>query len=337
MDEAPRTPEALLEIGGALRLRVAAGSDRGRQRPHNEDRLVLGRFGRFEGRGGPSDGIVLGVCDGMGGALAGEVASALASETIVSEMRCAAARSRSAVARSLLESVERASQRVLERSMLDPATRGMGTTATACAMIDRELFVAQVGDSRAYLARRGRLTQLTRDQTLAMLLVEKGQHPPEEAKSSEFGHVILQALGTQERVEVDLRSVDVRDGDVLLVCSDGLSGVVPDDELLAALAADPRVAVATLIARANELGGPDNVSCIVARVEGVAMAPDDDAPVVARRVTLEPPPADASLLGTDAAPAPGDSDAQVDTGSDTAASAGVLGRLMARWRARPAR
>ena len=139
----------------------------------------------------------------------------------------------------------------------------MGTTATACALAGDALYLAQVGDSRAYLLRDGCLTQLTRDQTLARLMLERGQITPEELPNFPYGHVILQALGTAERVEVDLTRVRVARGDVLLVCSDGLHGLVPDDTLRAALAAEPSATAAceALVGLALEAGGHDNITC----------------------------------------------------------------------------
>src|SRR6185295_13836915 len=112
-----------------------------------------------------------------------------------------------AVGRRLSASVEEASRRVLAEARAHRACAGMGTTATACALAGDALFVAQVGDSRAYLLRGGELTRLTRDQTLAQMLLERGQLAPEEVDTFELGHVILQAVGTHERVEVDLRRV----------------------------------------------------------------------------------------------------------------------------------
>src|SRR5262249_44601360 len=152
--------------------------------------------------------------------------------------------------------------------------RGMGTTATVCALRDQELAIAQVGDSRAYLFRDGSLTLLTRDQSLAMHLVESGQLAPEELESCAFRHVILQAVGS-EWVDVDLRAVCLRRGDVLLVCSDGLWDVLSGDAIAAILARSASVAAACeeLVARALAEGGPDNVTCIVARARGDALDP----------------------------------------------------------------
>jgi protein phosphatase len=182
----------------------------------------------------------------------------------------------------------------------------MGTTATVCALRGEVLLVAQVGDSRAYLLRGGRLTQLTRDQTLATLLVERGQLLPEEVPSFAFGHVILQAVGTSPHVEVDLVELRAARGDVLLVCSDGLSGPVPDEAIRDVLeaAASPEEAAETLIARANEAGGPDNVTCIVARLGGEGLAlPEGEA--VAEKACLAPALVEGVVAAMEEEPPPG--------------------------------
>ncbi len=137
------------------------------------------------------------------------------------------------------------------------------------------LYLAQVGDSRAYLYRDGQLTKVTRDQTLATLMMEQGQLAPEDLDTFPYPNVILQAVGTHERVDVDLTRVRVARGDVILVCSDGLYGPVPHDAVRAALEQEPAPTAAcqALVRLAIEAGGPDNVTCIVARVGGSALEP----------------------------------------------------------------
>jgi serine/threonine protein phosphatase PrpC len=142
----------------------------------------------------------------------------------------------------------------------------MGTTATLAAVADGSLVCAQVGDSRAYLYRSGVLTQITRDQTMAELLRSNGSAPSHEFVGS---HVILQALGSSTRLDVAITHTPLEDGDVVLLCSDGLSGVVTDESIADALAAnaDPERVCDDLVARALQAGAPDNVTCIVFRVE----------------------------------------------------------------------
>jgi protein phosphatase len=184
-----------------------------------------------------------------------------------------------------------ASQRILLEARRNRALEGMGTTATVAAVRGTELVLGQVGDSRAYLLRNGKLTQLTRDQNLATLLVERGQLTPEAARHFENSNIILQALGTQETVDVDLTAVQLSTGDVLLLCSDGLWGPVDDDDIARVLRAAPDCGAATaaLIALAIEKGAPDNVTCIVARFEGSMLTrPTGDGVPRAEKVALTP-------------------------------------------------
>ena len=334
MQEPPSTPRPSftppVAAGGrraSLQLDVAARSDQGLARAGNEDSFLA--VSRPAAKGQPA-WAVLAVCDGMGGAAAGEVASAMAVDVLREVMTAEGTPlSRNALGRRLLRAVEEAAARVHEASLATLARKGMGTTATACAIAGDALFIAQVGDSRAYLLREGRLTQLTRDQTLAMLMMERGQLTPEEAASFPLGHVILQAVGTAPRVEVDLTRVRLARGDVLLVCSDGLSGVVPHDAIRAVLAGEPTAAAMcdTLIALANEGGGPDNITAVVARVRGDALPPPSGPPVPEKAILEDDAPSGAGALGATALGAlPGSStDAVMDR---------VIARLarLFRWR-----
>jgi serine/threonine protein phosphatase PrpC len=248
-------------------LDVAARTDVGLEREGNEDRfLVIEPSG--SGSASQPGWAVLAICDGMGGGPGGEVASSTAVD--------------------VLREVMSAGGPPATRDALGRRLVGMGTTATACALAGDALYLAQVGDSRAYLLREGCLTQLTRDQTLARLMLERGQLTPEELPTFPLGHVILQAVGTTERVEVDLTRVRVARGDVLLVCSDGLHGSVPDDTLRAALAAEPSATAAceTLVGLALQAGGPDNITCIVARVGGDAL-PAPSGPPAPEKAQLD--------------------------------------------------
>jgi protein phosphatase len=278
------------DLPATLRLDIAVRTDPGREREGNEDSaFVAASVGVVLPGGGtvevPEPGwVVLGVCDGMGGAAAGEVASRAAADVISAHLLSAGeAGSDEDLGRRLIDAVEEASRRVREAARADPRLDGMGTTATVCALRGADLLCAQVGDSRAYLLRDGRLTQLTRDQTLATLLVEQGQLRREDVPDFELRHVILQAVGTAPRVEVDLRAVHLARGDVLLLCSDGLSEPVSDasirEVLVGAGSADE--AAEALVARANAAGGPDNVTCIVARIHGEGLpAPASETPAV---------------------------------------------------------
>ena len=151
-----------------------------------------------------------------------------------------------------------------------PEFRGMGTTATVAGVLGDSVYLAQVGDSRAYLVRGGVAQQITKDQSLMQRLVEAGELTQEEAEQSERRNIILQALGPEPTIKVDLTSQQLRRGDVLVLCSDGLSGQVRTDEIARVVSDEPDLMAACkrLIDRANEAGGPDNITVIAARFDG---------------------------------------------------------------------
>jgi protein phosphatase len=176
----------------------------------------------------------------------------------------------------------------------------MGTTSTVAALLDSRLFVAQVGDSRAYLLRNGALVQVTRDQSLVNQLIEAGQLTEEEAETFEHNNIILQALGTAETVQVDLTFVDLCRGDVLVMCSDGLSGMIRADDIRSVLVSvdDPLDACKQLTDKANQAGGHDNITVIVVRFdgEGLPSAPSDGQPVKYQKYALpQSVPGDATV------------------------------------------
>jgi len=257
-------PPSLVPIAIELQGRT----DVGREREHNEDNFLVADLSRGQ-RGGPESygpsvvvgghGLLLAVCDGMGGAAAGEVASQMAVDVIhqhvVSGLPLEAPLDRDAIARRLVRAVEEAGFRIFEAARADRSRRGMGTTATAAALVDETLFLAQVGDSRAYVLRDEKLVQVTRDQSLVNQLIEAGQLTEEEAETFEHNNIILQALGTSDHVQVDLTYAELRAGDRLLLCSDGLSGMVRNEEIRKILfaAATPAEAAQVLIQR--EAGG----------------------------------------------------------------------------------
>ncbi|MGH7580581.1 MAG: PP2C family protein-serine/threonine phosphatase, partial [Gemmatimonadales bacterium] len=158
-----------------------------------------------------------------------------------------------------------------------PDVRGMGTTLTAAGVFGDELYLTQIGDSRGYLIRNGTTFQLTRDQSLTQRLVDAGELTEEEAEQSERRNIILQALGPDPRVKVDLSHQTLRRGDTLILCSDGLSGVVRREEFsrLVAQNGDPASLCSSLIDLANERGGPDNVTVVAARFEGDGLSEPD--------------------------------------------------------------
>ena len=274
----PSDPEGP-RLRGEISLRIFGRTDVGQVREHNEDNFIVAdltkrsrglfdsdRSQRLGGRGA-----LLGVCDGMGGAAAGEVASQLAVDIVYQHMvDSEAPANRDELAARLVHAIEVAGVRIFSEAKLDRTRRGMGTTATVGALVDDHLFLGQVGDSRAYVLRGDRLVQVTRDQSLVNQLIEAGQLTEEEAETFEHNNIILQALGTADTVQVDLTYVLLRRGDMLLLCSDGLSGMVRNEEIREILrsSSDPLEACRSLTDRANQAGGHDNVTVVVAIFEG---------------------------------------------------------------------
>src|SRR5207249_1120791 len=235
-------------------------------------------------------GTVFVVADGMGGAAAGELASEMATETIYSQLVRAWGGEREVTpqrfAYRFKEAVEVANSRIHAHAKAHPEVRGMGTTTTAVGVLGDHVFLTQVGDSRAYLVRNGVAHQLTKDQSLMQRLVEAGELTEEEAAQSERRNIILQALGPDAKVKVDLTHQELRRGDLLVLCSDGLSGLVKKEEIAAAVGPGTDLAGAAerLIALANERGGPDNITVIIARFDGEGLRPPDGGDDVGHQV-----------------------------------------------------
>ena len=275
---------------GAIEVRVFGQTDVGQVREHNEDNFLVADLTRKAREFAPGEahvlgksGAVFGVCDGMGGAAAGEVASRLAVDIIYDRLvEAKAPKGREDLARRLVRAVQDAGVRIFGEARADRSRRGMGTTCTIATLVDERLFLAQVGDSRAYVLRDGELTQVTRDQSLVNQLIEAGQLTEEEAETFEHNNIILQALGTSEVVQVDLTYVDLRAEDTLLICSDGLSGMVRSEDIRGVLTEleEPGDACAKLIGLANEAGGHDNVTVVIVRFGGAALpeaGPEDES------------------------------------------------------------
>jgi len=279
---APQASEAPAKAKGEVSIKLFARTDVGQVREHNEDNfLVADLTKRVRGLQEENrvvavgkNGNIVAVCDGMGGAAAGEVASQLAVDIIyekmIEDVTPETQLTRNEIARRLVRAVEAAGLRIFEAAKSDRTRRGMGTTVTAAALVDDHLFLAQVGDSRGYLLREGNLVQVTRDQSLVNQLIEAGQLTEEEAETFEHNNIILQALGTAETVQVDLTFAELRRGDMLMLCSDGLSGMVRNDEIREVLRSfeDPLEACKSLTERANQAGGHDNITVVVAKFEG---------------------------------------------------------------------
>jgi PPM family protein phosphatase len=266
----------------AIRVEVFGKTDLGRTRDHNEDRFLVADLTRKAASLQPDvrqhnigvRGTLLVVADGMGGAAAGEVASEMATDTIYDHLlktwNAEEEVTPQRFAYRLKEAVEVANANIHAHAKAHPEVRGMGTTTTAAGVLNDHLYLTQVGDSRAYLIRGGQAHQITKDQSLMQRLVEAGELTEEEAAQSERRNIILQALGPDPKVKVDLTHQEVRRGDVLVLCSDGLSGQVKKDEIAKAVteAKDLSAACDRLIALANERGGPDNITVVIARFDG---------------------------------------------------------------------
>ena len=280
-----RVVEALL--AESPQIDAAGATHTGLKRTGNEDAFTFGRVGRFmeiaETSLPPSpltgrmeqNGWFAVVADGMGGRAAGEIASRAA---LAAAFEATLRRSTWVTRvegnelpevldrmRNLIETVHRA---VSDAARSDKKLAGMGTTFTLARVAGASLVIGHVGDSRIYLLRRGVLRQLTKDQTSAQLLADLGEIRPEEVAKHSTSHILTQAIGSGKPIQAEVRHVFLLEGDALLLATDGLTGVVDEAEIAAAMGSDasPREVVDRLIARALEGGGPDNVTAIFARV-----------------------------------------------------------------------
>jgi protein phosphatase len=267
-------------------VHVFGHTDVGRTREHNEDSFVVVDLetddaSRPEGtrthRIGARGAIFM-VADGLGGAAAGEVASELAVNTVHEELRerwvKGSGTGPNDFAAAIKAAAETANSRIFSYAVEHPESRGLGTTATLAGLLGDTLYLAQVGDSRAYLVRDGVARQLTRDQSLMQRLVDAGELTQDEADRSERRNIILQALGPEPSVKIDLTHQRLSRGDVLVLCTDGLSGLVKTEEIAEVITQIPDLADACreLVDRANEQGGPDNITVIAARFEGEGLS-----------------------------------------------------------------
>jgi protein phosphatase len=282
-------------------LTIAAHSDRGQVREENQDHLLIadlsagpGEVGIIpHGQGstvvelGPQ-GVLAVVADGMGGAAAGALASYLATrsifETLTTRIETERNNSPRHFAERLQQVVRVANTRVYEEAKRDPSYYGMGSTATAAGILDNFLFLAHIGDSRAYLIRNGTAHQLTRDQSLVQQLIDSGSLSEAEAACSPQRHLLLQALGIEPEVDPDLTYQELRSGDTVVLCSDGLHDIVRPDEIAnLAVNYDPATTCAALTDLANARGGPDNITVVVVLAEGDGLSPPGADDIVRRQ------------------------------------------------------
>ncbi|SFM34140.1 protein phosphatase [Ectothiorhodospira mobilis] len=243
------------------RLLTATGTDPGRIRRRNEDHIGENR-----------DLGLLVLADGMGGHAGGEVASRMAVETMLQTLKETlppTGKDRNGTLEALHGAVIRTNRGIHEGAGRDAACAGMGTTLAAALFRKGRVFLAHVGDSRIYRFRNDRLQRLTTDHTLVQELVDRGLCPPEQARTAAGRNLLTRALGIEPRVEVDTREERLQPGDLFLLCSDGLSDMVDDTALEALIRRhrdDPDRLPARLIARANDCGGRDNISVMIAAV-----------------------------------------------------------------------
>jgi protein phosphatase len=250
----------------ANRIAIAATTDTGRKRSHNEDNV-----------GDDIDRGIAIVADGMGGHKGGATASQLAVDTALQRLAQGLdsgvgdgdASGFSGESVLVREAVEQSNRIIHDTAAQSPQYEGMGTTVVAAVFYEDQLSLAHVGDARAYRLRDGRLEQLTRDHTLMQELIERGFYTPEEARESLNRNVVTRALGIEREVQVDLQEDLALPGDLYLLCSDGLNDMLDDDTIRLTLAdvSDNLMETAnSLIEQANENGGQDNVSAVLVRV-----------------------------------------------------------------------
>jgi serine/threonine protein phosphatase PrpC len=245
-------------------LEVAAVTHPGKARPQNEDCIAA------DARAGLAV-----LADGMGGHNAGEVASRMAVELVASQLsqqRAQGAPLDAPRAEALIAAqVAAANATLLEAARAEPEYRGMGTTLVVAVWHDHGVSYGHVGDSRLYLLRRGELRRLTRDHSIVQEQLERGAITPEQARYAPNRNVLTRAVGIDPEVEADVCTREVEPDDVFLLCSDGLTDMLTDDEIRDTLVSHPSPASAAanrLVERANESGGLDNISVVLVRVEG---------------------------------------------------------------------
>ncbi len=238
-------------------------TDKGVSRQQNQDSFHLEVYHE-------SDQAVCVICDGMGGARAGNVASELAVQVFVEEMRLALkpGMSQRSMRASLRSAVRAANDKVYGRSRPGSEFAGMGTTLVSCVATPGQAVIANVGDSRAYIIDRDGIERITRDHSLVEDLLARGELSREEAKNHPSRNLITRALGTDKDVHCDIYVLDLRPGDYLLLCSDGLTNTLEDQEILYEVlhGGDPAMCCRRLTDMANSRGGPDNITIILVSV-----------------------------------------------------------------------
>lgn len=241
-----------------MRISCAGNTDVGVVRSGNEDSFLLDC----------AKGMFI-VADGMGGHAAGEVASEMAVQIIAKELGTLRGLPDGEAAGKMRGAIRKANAAIFDRTLAEHDKRGMGTTTTVMVLFSRRYLIGQVGDSRAYLLRSGELLQLTKDHSYVQEQVDAGLLTPEQARTHPYSNVITRCVGANEDVAPDVYFGNLETGDVVLLASDGLTGMLEDDQLATIMAAEenPESAVNRMIADANRRGGLDNITAIVIRVD----------------------------------------------------------------------
>lgn len=239
-------------------MKIVAKTDKGHVRADNQDSYAAGEF-----TNGDAWAVV---CDGMGGASGGNIASAIAVKTIsekLQESYRADMTERSI--RNMIESaIVDANLEIFDMAVKNPHLTGMGTTVVCVVMRNEEAFVAHVGDSRAYLLTKDTIQQITKDHSVVQTLLEKGQLTADEAKSHPSKNIITRALGVENRVKIDFDQVDINDQQAVLLCTDGLSNFIDENQIHSLVSDGKYYAFADrLVNKANENGGGDNITVVI--------------------------------------------------------------------------
>lgn len=252
---------------GPLRVEVAGETNVGKKRNVNEDNLaILSELGLYI------------VADGMGGHASGDVASQMAVDTLREFFQATADdpertwpykmdRSKAYEENRLITGIKLANLRIFSAARRNPQQRGMGTTLVALFAVEQGVYLGHVGDSRVYRIRDNTIEQLTEDHSLLNDYIKMKRLTPDEIENFPHKNVIVRALGMKDSVAVDTRFETPREGDILLLCTDGLAGPVSDEEILSIVTSSPDMTTAShrLIERANDNGGPDNITCVLTR------------------------------------------------------------------------
>ena len=273
-----------------VQLRLAGRTDVGITRDHNEDAFAFLDLDTGQTHAEVDSGVievgmrgvVLVVADGMGGAAAGEIASAMAVEAVLDTFRAQwmqnVGRDTDTFVETIRDAADTANHRIFAFAGAHPEHAGMGTTATIAGLLGHSLYLAQIGDSRAYIVRDGEAHQITKDQSLMQQLIEAGEMTPDQAEVSERRNIILQALGPDSTVRPDFTQQPMARGDTLVMCSDGLTTHLRASDIARIVSAsvDPDDACEQLIAAANADGGHDNITVVVTQFTGDGLPQHDE-------------------------------------------------------------